>query len=91
MLRTGQINESRKRWLLQRLELAASNKPQSHKVWQAGNHPILCNDRAFFEQRLAYIHDNPVKAGFVYEPQHFRYSSAMDYWGKEGLIPLIKM
>ncbi len=88
-LSTNQVHESRKRWLMQRLELAAMPKAQNHKVWQAGNHAIECSERYMVDQRLAYIHDNPVKAGFVYEPHHYRYSSAVDYNGGQGLLPLV--
>ncbi len=37
---------------------------------------------------MEYIHFNPVKAGFVHKPEHWRYSSAVNYLGKEGLIPI---
>ena len=36
------------------------------------------------QQKLDYIHYNPVAAGFVDEPEHYRYSSAKDYAGKKG-------
>ena len=37
-------------------------------------------------QKLAYIHDNPVKRGYVDKPEDWRYSSARNYAGKPGLI-----
>jgi putative transposase len=41
-------------------------------------------------QKLNYIHENPVRAGMVWEPQHYRYSSAMDYYQqKTGMLPLV--
>ncbi len=39
-------------------------------------------------QKLKYIHDNPVKAGYVDRPEHWRYSSARDYVVEEGLMPV---
>jgi hypothetical protein len=30
-------------------------------------------------QKLDYIHDNPVKRGFVVAPEHWRYSSAHEW------------
>lgn len=89
MLKDNELQESRKRWLLQRLEIAALGKRQDYKLWQSGNHPVVCDSSSFFEQRLRYVHENPVKAGFVWEPQHYRYSSAIDYWGGTGLLPLV--
>ena len=38
------------------------------------------------DQRLDYIHNNPVEAGLVSEPEHWKYSSAIDYAGDKGLI-----
>ena len=37
-------------------------------------------------QKLEYIHLNPVKPGFVDEPEHWRYSSARNDQGKPGLV-----
>jgi len=34
-----------------------------------------------FDQRLTYIHNNPVEAGFVEEPHHWLHSSAKEYAG----------
>ena len=39
-------------------------------------------------QRLAYLHQNPVKAGIVFAPEHYVYSSAIDYAGGKGLLEL---
>ena len=40
-------------------------------------------------QKLEYIHQNPVKAGFVEKPEDYLYSSARDYHGMKGLIQMI--
>ena len=31
-------------------------------------------------QRLDYLHENPVRAGIVFEPQQYVYSSGTDYY-----------
>ena len=41
------------------------------------------------EQRLNYIHENPVRAGFVYKAEDYVYSSACDYGGTKGLLDLL--
>ena len=41
------------------------------------------------DQKLEYIHNNPVKAGFVDEPEHYLYSSAINYSGGKGMIDLV--
>jgi len=38
------------------------------------------------QQKLEYIHNNPVEDGIVAEPQHYLYSSAPNYAGKRGLL-----
>ena len=40
------------------------------------------------EQKLDYIHNNPLKEGFVDQAEHYLYSSARDYAGEKGLLEL---
>ncbi len=51
-----------------------------NRIWQEGYHPVAIESAAFFEQKLNYIHFNPVKKGFVEQPEHWKYSSARNYW-----------
>jgi len=39
-------------------------------------------------EKIEYIHNNPVKRGYVDEASHWRYSSARDYDGACGLIEI---
>jgi len=39
-------------------------------------------------QKLNYIHQNPVKRGYVDQEEHWRYSSARNYLGQAGLIEI---
>ena len=41
-----------------------------------------------FNQKLDYIHCNPVEAGFVEKEEDYLYSSARDFYDKKGLIDL---
>lgn len=41
--------------------------------------------------KVDYIHNNPVKKGFVDKPAHWRYSSARDYHGVVGLIEVERL
>jgi putative transposase len=41
------------------------------------------------QQKLDYIHYNPVVAGYVAEPEHYLYSSAIDYSGGKGMIDIL--
>ncbi|WP_018476663.1 REP-associated tyrosine transposase [Pontibacter roseus] len=80
--------ESRKEWMLWLLERAgkqnANNK--NFQFWQQHNQPIELNTTFLMEQKLQYIHNNPVEAGFVTEPHAYPYSSAIDYAGGKGLV-----
>ncbi|HRT97658.1 MAG TPA: transposase [Planctomycetota bacterium] len=61
---------------------------RAHQLWQQGSHPQMIQGREMMLQKLAYIHDNPVRRGYVDEPTHWRYSSARNYAGLPGLIPV---
>jgi putative transposase len=82
------INESRQEWLLDKFEFAGRINPKikENKFWQDGLHPICLETNKFMEQKMNYIHNNPAEAGFVYEPEHYVYSSAINYSGGKGLI-----
>ncbi|MBK9732484.1 MAG: hypothetical protein IPO83_14615 [Chitinophagaceae bacterium] len=57
-----------------------------YKVWQDGNHPVELVTNEMRAERLHYLHYNPVEAGFVWEPQEYCYSSAIDYAGGKGYL-----
>jgi putative transposase len=65
-----------------------SNNNQ-YQLWQQHNQPIALITAEMFKQKLDYMHNNPVKAGFVELPEHWKYSSAIDYSGGRGLIDII--
>ena len=66
-----------------------AHKTDSHyQFWEEGSHPQLIQTEDMLRQKLDYIHHNPVKRGYVEDAVHWRYSSARDYLGKEGLIPV---
>jgi REP element-mobilizing transposase RayT len=83
--------ESRKKWMLKMFEKAGSNNSnnQKYQFWQQHNMPIVLNNMEIFEQKLNYIHENPVKAGFVDSKVDYPYSSARDYAGKMGLVKIL--
>ena len=56
------------------------------QFWQEGVHPELIQGREMTRQKIEYIHQNPVKRGYVDEACQWRYSSARDYEGQEGLL-----
>jgi putative transposase len=50
-----------------------------YKIWQEGYHPIALETADLFQQKLEYIHENPVRKGFVDRAEQWRYSSARNY------------
>jgi len=71
-----------------RCQQTERGKDRIHQLWQDDNHPEAIISEAMMLQKLEYIHNNPVKRGYVDDPAHWRYSSARDYAGVEGLLPV---
>lgn len=82
--------ESRKNWMLGifREEAMASSKHQKYCFWQNSYHPIELNNKRIMDQKIDYIHDNPVVEEIVEQPEDYLYSSARDYRGKKGLLDI---
>ncbi|PQJ12710.1 transposase [Flavipsychrobacter stenotrophus] len=70
--------ESRREWLLHRFEWNASTNERSsnYQVWMHDNHAEGVYSEDFFNQKLNYIHNNPVRAGWVEHPEEYVFSSA---------------
>jgi putative transposase len=83
--------ESRQQWMLWMLTKAGIRNPNNidFQLWQQHSHPVLLDDRYRLFQRLHYLHNNPVKAGFVSEPAHWKWSSAIDYCGGKGIVDIV--
>jgi REP element-mobilizing transposase RayT len=83
--------ESRKAWMLWMFERAGAKNSNNSKYqfWQQHNQPIELVLEAFaIESSIDYIHNNPVKSGFVDQPEHYPYSSAVDFAGGKGMIDI---
>ncbi len=74
--------------LLKRLHFArkAGRGDRKYQFWQEGSHPQLIDGEAMLQQKLEYIHQNPVKRGYVDEAVHWRWSSARCYAGMDGMV-----
>jgi len=80
--------ESRKEWLLSMFGNAGSHNPNNsrYQFWRQDNHPIECFTAEVTQQKLDYIHNNPVAEGIVQYPEPYIYSSASNYAGRHGLL-----
>ena len=59
-----------------------------YQFWEEGSHPQLIQNEEMLRQKLEYIHLNPVNRGYIDDAVHWRYSSARDYQGHAGLLPI---
>jgi putative transposase len=75
------VFESRRHWMLDLFGEVGDGlrRISDHKVWQDGNHPILLDKPKLLDEKLEYIHNNPVAEEIVCEPEQYLYSSARDY------------
>jgi REP element-mobilizing transposase RayT len=76
--------ESRKEWLLNQFKT-----PDGYRFWRTDNKPIELWSNAVIDQKLNYIHQNPVEEGLVFKAEQYMYSSAVDYSGEKGLLEII--
>jgi len=79
-------SESRKEWLL---------KVLSHNgsiwFWEEGYHGEEIFDMAFYDSKVNYIHQNPVRAGIVEKEEEYLNSSARAFFGlKDARLALSK-
>jgi putative transposase len=74
-------------WLMERVGKKNSQN-KDFQFWEQDNHPIELFDNNIMQQKLDYIHNNPVSAGFVDDPASYLYSSARDYSGSKGLLDI---
>ena len=82
------LQESRREWLKMIFEYHAAYNKRSGDLqfWTHENHAMELYRPEMIAGRMAYIHDNPVRAGLAEKPEGYLYSSARNYSGLKGLI-----
>jgi REP element-mobilizing transposase RayT len=84
--------ESRSEWMGMVFKYHAKLKDnQTHQVWTHENHAEHIYSQKFIEQKVQYIHNNPVRSGIVVNPEDYLYSSARNYAGLESVIDVIEV
>ena len=80
--------ESRKEWLLWMFGKAGklNSNVKQMQFWQQNNMPIEIWSLKVFEQKLDYIHDNPVLSGFVLNAIDWKFSSARNYGDNDQTV-----
>jgi putative transposase len=86
LIETG--SESRRDWMLKvfKDEAFKHKRNSKYQFWTHENHAEHIYSNKFIEQKLNYIHQNPVRAGLVLNEEDYVYSSAINYKGGDGII-----
>lgn len=90
LIQGSETRESRRGWMLWIFRSAGerNSNNKEFQFWQQDNHPVELSTPTMLEQRLNYLHNNPVVERIVNEPEHYVYSSAINYAGGKGLLDL---
>lgn len=88
---TNQIWESLKKdnrtYIINVLEESSKKKKgYNRQVWQRENWPVLIYSDKFLEQKINYIHYNPVEKDYVKNPEEWLYSSARNRLSNDDSI-----
>lgn len=80
--------ESRRERLLETFRSAGarSSNTTKHQFWRHDNKPIELWSNKVIDEKINYIHRNPVEAGIVHHPADYLYSSARYYAGEKGYL-----
>ena len=82
--------ESRRDWMLYRFEFVGKfdHRIEHYRFWQDKSHAVELSKTEMIEQRMHYIHENPVRIGIVAKTEDYLYSSARNYAGLSTIIDI---
>jgi putative transposase len=85
---SGQLRKNHTKVLLEVLEKSAQTGKgnTAYKVWQDDFHPEAVYSEPFLQQKIDYIHQNPVRRGLVSKPEDWPYSSARNYVSNDETV-----
>ena len=73
-------------WMFKRAGSRNENN-RVYQFWIQDNHPIALINKEIAGQKLEYLHQNPIRAGYVWSASEYKYNSSIDYSTEvEGLI-----
>ncbi len=64
------------------------NNVKQYQFWQQHNKPIELWSEKVIQQKIDYIHNNPVESGFVTNPIDWKYSSARNYHEDQTVLEI---
>jgi REP-associated tyrosine transposase len=88
-----QLERDNQHGLLMHFALTRPGKGHArYRIWQQGYHPEIMLTTAFCNQKMEYIHNNPLNAGLVDDPIDWKYSGARNYClGDDSVIELDRL
>jgi len=80
--------ESRAEWMLKLFKYYAryNKNNTNYQFWRQTNKPTELINSKWINQKINYIHLNPVRAGIVALPEQYIYSSAKNYLRENGIL-----
>lgn len=86
----NELKNSKVKTILDQLKFykKAHKDDRDFQLWQEGMQAKQIQSVEMIKDRINYIHNNPVKRGYVDKPEHWRYSSARIYNGELGLLDI---
>jgi REP element-mobilizing transposase RayT len=71
------LHESRKEWMMYMFSYfaKASKQNKAFMFWQKTSHPTEIFTASTMQQKIDYIHNNPLRAGIVTNAAYYKYSS----------------
>lgn len=84
------LKDDNRKYILRLINTSLSkNSEDSCQIWQSGNYPEIIETEKFLNQKIDYIHNNPVVKKYVEKPEDWVHSSAnYRLAGKESLLEL---
>ena len=88
-----EIGESRREWLEMIFKYHAKyNKRSLNKqLWTHENHAVELTDNSMIDSKINYIHQNPVRSGWVEKEFDYLYSSARNFAELDNLLEIDKI
>jgi REP element-mobilizing transposase RayT len=87
--------EARRKWMMHQFENFGTmlGLMKKYHVWQNCSHPLYIDfkKKELLLEHFEYIHQNPVRDKIVDIPGEYKYSSARDYSGLQGLVNIVKL
>jgi putative transposase len=81
------LEEDNRKYILEVIRISHSKKKDlDFQIWDPKNWPKLVESEDYFDQKLNYIHENPVVKGYVEREEEWLYSSARNYYNNDHSI-----